>query len=302
MREAADVFLRALTEEKRAAAAFPFDNPERENWHYFPMDRGGVRLDKLDGPQRNLALALLSTGLSHRGFLTATQIIALENTLYLESGKNEFRNPERYHLAIFGTPGEKAPWGWRFEGHHLSLNFTLKGDQVHLRPFFFGTNPAEVQEGGLKGLRPLGAIEDAANQLANSLVKAEKSPVFSEKPPRDILTGQKTTAQLLDTKGVKASELSPEHQKALTELIDHVSRFSRGTLGQHRLEENEDLVFAWGGSLEPRQPHYFQIRGTHFVIEFANTQGNANHAHLVWRDLRDDFARYTLKDHLKKAH
>ncbi len=307
MSVAAKAFLSSLDEVQTKAAKIDFKSPERENWHFVPMDRDGVRFDALKPHQQHLAFGLLGTGLSQKGLLTATQIMTLEQILQDRGGDPERRNTEKYSIAIFGIPDAKKAWGWRFEGHHLSLNFTLIGDKVTGLPAFMGTNPAELKSGPMKGLRPLGEIEDAARNLAVALKKAGLSPVFSEKPPRDILTGQDREATALKTQGTTSDKLSAAQQKQLLAVISEIAELHRKEITNDALRkiftmQRKKLHFAWAGSLEKNSPHYFRIQGVDFLIEYANTQNDANHAHLVWRDLKNDFARDLLKKHYEHDH
>ena len=307
MKQAAQVWLASLDETQRKAAQFEFKNPERENWHFVSMNREGLRFDSLKPHQQHLAFGLLGTGLTQKGLLTATQIMTLEQVLRSRGGNPEVRNPEKYSIAIFGTPSATQPWGWRFEGHHLSLNFSLLGDQVVGLPSFFGTNPAELKKGPLKGLRPLGEIEDAGRALALKLIKAGHQPVFSEKPPAEILTAQLSQATALEEQGVASAALKIDSLKPLLSLIDLAASFQRqeitnDTLRKIHTTQRKKIHFAWAGSLERGSAHYFRIQGVDFIIEYANTQNDANHAHLVWRDLKNDFARHTLKKHYAEDH
>lgn len=308
MTNAARFFLASLDENQTSKAQLDFKNPERKNWHYIPMnDRKGIRLDSLKPYQKHLAIGLLGTGLSQKGLLTATQIMALEEVLRSRGGDPEVRNTEKYSLVIFGTPSLDAPWSWHFEGHHLSLNFTLQKGRVIGYPNFFGTNPAQNNHGSLKGLRPLGEIEDAARAFALALVKDGKKPVFSEKAPRDILTAQDSAAQALENQGVFSRELTGTRMKQLLSLIDLIASLQRHGIKNKTLQkihsvQRKKIHFAWAGSLEKSQAHYFRIQGVDFLIEYANTQNDANHAHLVWRDLKNDFASHSLKDHYAEDH
>jgi hypothetical protein len=307
MTGAAKVFLASLDETQGKAAKFEFKNAERENWHFIPMDRQGVRFDSLKPHQQHLAFGLLGTGLSQKGLLTATQIMTLEQVLRDRGEDPKVRNPEKYSIAIFGEPSETDVWGWRFEGHHLSLNFSILGGKVVGMPAFFGTNPAELKEGPLKGLRPLGEIEDAARTFANELVKADKSPVFSAEAPKEILTAQDSKASAQKVEGIPSNKLDSEELKKLLGLIQSVAEFQRKDLTNETLHmisttQRKTLQFAWAGSLERNSGHYFRIQGVDFIIEYANTQNDANHAHLVWRDLKNDFARDSLKKHYEEGH
>lgn len=307
MKEAATIFLASLDEKQRKAASFEFKNKERENWHFVPMDREGVRFDALKPHQKHLAFGLLGTGLTQKGLMTATQIMTLEEVLRSRGGDPEVRNTEKYNIAIFGSPSPTKVWGWRFEGHHLSLNFSLIGDKVIGLPAFYGTNPAELKKGPLKGLRPLGEIEDAGRRLAKDLIKAGNSPVFSEKAPKEILTAQDSTAKVQEIKGTTSDRMDGEQVKQTLAIVSQVASMQRGeitneTLRKINTTQRKKLHFAWGGSLERNGPHYFRIQGVDFIIEYANTQNDANHAHLVWRDLKDDFARDSLQKHYAENH
>lgn len=307
MKEAATIFLASLDEKQRKAASFEFKNKERENWHFVPMDREGVRFDALKPHQQHLAFGLLGTGLTQKGLMTATQIMTLEEVLRSRGGDPEVRNTEKYNIAIFGSPSPTKVWGWRFEGHHLSLNFSLIGDKVIGLPAFYGTNPAELKKGPLKGLRPLGEIEDAGRRLAKDLIKAGNSPVFSEKAPKEILTAQDSTAKVQEIKGTTSEKMDGEQVKQTLAIVSQVASMQRGeitneTLRKINTTQRKKLHFAWGGSLERNGPHYFRIQGVDFIIEYANTQNDANHAHLVWRDLKDDFARDSLQKHYAENH
>ena len=150
----------------RDRIARPFDDPDRINWHYTPRSRNGVALKELDARGRDAVHALLKEGLSAAGYRKVVNIIELELVLREIETFGLMRDPERYHLTIYGTPGRTEAWGWRFEGHHLSLNFTLAGDHVAVdAPSFFGANPAHVRAGPRAGLRVLAAEEDEARTL-----------------------------------------------------------------------------------------------------------------------------------------
>jgi len=307
MTVAAKTFLGSLDDSQKKAAQFSFQTDERENWHFVPMTRQGLRLDAMKPHQQQLAFGLLATGLTQRGFMTAVQVMTLEQILADRGEDPEHRNPQKYFVAIFGNPSEDKPWGWRFEGHHLSLNFTLSGDHALGVPMFFGTNPAELKTGPLKGLRPLGEIEDLARNFAQELYDAKLSPVFSDQAPKEILTSQDRTAKAQKIEGITSDQLDGEQIKKLYGIIDSVAELKRPEVYKEALQkihssQRKKINFAWGGSLEKGKAHYFRLQGTDFLIEYANTQNNANHAHLVWRDLKNDFGRDVLKAHYEQKH
>ena len=125
-------FLDTLTPELRRKAEFPFENGERQRWHYIPremFDRKGIYLQEMDQKQREAAFSLLATGLSRTGYQKATAIIDLEATLgeqeRMEGVAQLARDPELYAFSVFGDPTNHGPWGWRAEGHHVSLHLPL---------------------------------------------------------------------------------------------------------------------------------------------------------------------------------
>src|ERR1051325_7777693 len=192
MAAAANNFLATLTTEQGAKAVYTLNDNERFNWHFIPRERKGLPLKEMRSEQKHLAHALLSTALSHRGFLKASTIMSLEQVLRdLEQGRGPTRDPELYFLTIFGKPDPKGTWGWRVEGHHLPLNFLLAaGKEISVIPSFLGSNPGEIREGPRQGLRVLGAEEDLARQLVRSLTDAQKKgAIYTNVAPREIITG-----------------------------------------------------------------------------------------------------------------
>jgi hypothetical protein len=156
-------------------------------------------------------------------------------------------------------------------------------------------------------MRPLGEIEDAGRQLTLDLIKAGMSPVFSEQAPKEILTAQDSTAKAQKVQGATSDKMKGEHIKQLLAIVSQVASMQRSEVTNDALRkinttQRKKLHFAWAGSLERNGPHYFRIQGVDFIIEYANTQNDANHAHLVWRDLKNDFARNSLKEHYAEDH
>ena len=310
MAQAANAFLASLSPEQKSKATFEFKDEERYNWHFVPRARKGLPLKEMDHAQRPLAHALLSSGLGQKGYVEAVTIISLEKILAdIEKGSGPARDPELYFVSIFGKPDAKGTWGWRVEGHHLALNFTVvNGRAAAGAPSFYGTNPAEVRDGPRKGLRVLAAEEDIGRQLASSLDEGQrKTAVLPGEVPKDILTGNARKAMLNDPAGITADKLTPAQKQTLMSLIDLYARRLRTEMAEADLRRIMDggiekVRFAWSGKLEPGQPHYYRIHGPTFLVEYDNTQNNANHVHSVWRDFQGDFGRDLLRDHLKTAH
>jgi hypothetical protein len=309
MAPAAANFLASLGPEQRALAAFEFGDDERLNWHYIPRDRKGLALKDMTSVQRTLAHGLLSTGLSHRGYVKAVTIMTLEQILAdLEGPGRQFpRDPDLYYVSIFGTPADGAAWGWRVEGHHLSVNFAIAGGEVvGACPSFLGTNPGRVLDGPRKGLWVLETEETLARDLARSLgPEQRKKGVFSEEAPDDVLTGGDRKVEEAPPPGIPAAALNADQSALLLRLLEeHVGRL-RGEVAERELAKirkdwPDRIHFAWAGGLEARQGHYYRIQGPAFLIEYANTQNDANHAHAVWRDLANDFGEDLLRRHYEQ--
>lgn len=308
MADAAQHFLAALTPEQRQKATFDLNDAERLNWHFIPRERKGLPFKEMTPAQRHLAHALLSTGLSHRGYLKATTIMSLEQILLdLEQGRGPTRDPELYFVTIFGQPGANSPWGWRVEGHHLSVNFTLANGQAVSAPTFFGSNPAEVRSGPRQGLRVLVEEEDLARALVGSLSEAQRrQAVIQTDAPRDIITGADRKARRLEPLGIGYPALNSDQQQRLQELVEAYARRHRPELAARDLEQIRQagwdrVHFAWAGSLERGQGHYYRVQGPTFLLEYDNTQNNANHIHSVWRDFANDFGEDLLRKHYQET-
>ena len=309
MAAAAQNFLNALPDEKRAKASFDFKDEERFNWHFVPRARKGLALKEMSGAERALAHALLASGLSHRGYFKATTIISLEQILReIEQGRGPERDAEQYYFSIFGKPESHGRWAWRVEGHHLSLNFTISGHSVSATPSFLGTNPAEVREGPRKGLRVLAAEEDLARELVKSLNEQQrKVAIYTNTAPADIITGADRKARVLEPKGITLGALDGQQKRLLLALIEEYIYRARPEVAEKEMEEIKSadpsmIHFAWAGSTEPRQGHYYRVQGPTFLLEYDNTQNNANHVHAVWRDLKNDFGEDILRRHYEESH
>jgi len=310
-------FLASLTDEQRTATVFRFEDEERFFWHYIPSDdipktfqrpRRGLTLLEMTPHQKHLASALLSSGLSQQGYIKATTIMSLEDVLrIMEKDTKGRRNPEKYHFSIFGEPSATGTWGYRIEGHHVSLHFTVVKGKVIGNPTFFGSNPAEVREGPRAGLRVLGAEEDKARALLNSLTPDQrKTAIVTETAYPDILTERSRKAALKgQPSGLPAAKMTPAQRKLLSVLIDeYIDNVPAELAEQRRVrlkEAGNNLFFAWAGVVEKGGPHYYRVQAPGFLIEYDNTQNKANHIHCVWRDFEDDFGVDLLAEHYQTA-
>jgi hypothetical protein len=308
MAEGAQNFLAALTPDQRARATFEWKDDERLNWHFIPRTRKGIPFKELTPAQRPLAHALLGTGLSQRGFAKAATIMSLEQILLeLEQGSGPTRDPELYFVSVFGKPGPKGAWGWRVEGHHLSVNFTIVNGEIAAAPSFFGSNPGEVKQGPRAGLRVLGEEEDLGRQLVKSLEASQKkAAIIDATAPKDILTEAKRKVSPLEATGLAYAKLTGEQQQLLRQLVREYADRHRPEVAEQDLAKIkkagwDKVLFAWAGGLERGQGHYYRVQGPTFLLEYDNTQNNANHIHSVWRDFENDFGEDLLRRHYQEA-
>jgi hypothetical protein len=318
MADAADAFLGSLPPEQKKLATFPFEGAEREHWGFVPSEmfpRNGLTLGSMGEPQRKAAHDLIKSGLSQKGYLTVTQIMALEDILKViedagggdaAQGRRMERNRVKYFMSVFGTPSAKGTWGWRVEGHHVSLNFTVvNGAIVAATPQFFGSNPAEVrEEGPKKGLRVLADEEDSGRALLMALNDSQRAKaVINTTAPNDIVTHNALKADPLSPSGIPASELQPPQRELLMKVIDSYSSAMAPDIAADRLAKLrqagvEKIAFAWAGEAQRGKKHYYRVQGPTFLIEFDNTQNDGNHVHSVWRDFNGDFGRDLLREHV----
>jgi hypothetical protein len=294
----------------RGALLLPFTDAARSDWNYTPRRRDGIPWKDMSAAQREATTTLLRSVLSERGHDKVRALMALEITLReLESSSSSFRDPENYALAIFGRPGSGG-WGWRVEGHHLSLHFSLEGDRVVATlPQFFGANPAEVPRdvpgGPRTGFRLLGTEEDLARHWLGSLTAAQRRrAVFDTRPYGDIVSRAAARASALDAVGLPWAEMDASQQAGVLKLIGAFADHLRPELAEARLARVragglETVRVGWAGSTRPKEPHYFRIQGAGFLIEHDNSGGN--HIHAVWRDFDGDFGRDVLREHYRRA-
>ena len=315
MAAAAGQFLAKLSDDQRSTASLSVeDEAERKNWHYTPVERQGLMLKDMDAVQVDYAHRLLATGLSGAGVHKAKSIIDLEPILReIEGPGGKWkRDPERYYVSVFGTPGDGRKWGWRFEGHHVSVNYTIvNGELIGPTPVFFGSNPARVLHGEKEGIRALKEEEDVARDLLASLDDDQKKvAIVSDEAPADILT--KNVPKMGDElssepEGLGGRDMTEAQNATVQELIEvYVRRLpdavAEQELARVRTVEAGDIRFAWAGSEERGEGHYYRVVGPVFLAEYDCTQNDANHIHAVWRNPLNDFGDDILARHYAAAH
>ena len=316
LHDIAQTFLHTLDSDLLEKAQFKINDEERFNFNYVPIARKGPTFHDFNEEQKEAATHLLKASLSQEGFRKTSEIMALENILaVLENNERTMpdgtpmRDALNYHFSIFGKPTEGAYWGWRFEGHHVSLNFVAsKGAIVSATPSFMGSNPGVVPSGNLKGKEVLKEETKLGFELLNSLSKEQLAQaVFSNEAPFEIFTRNNRNTSRLEPNGVWYSDLSQEQKTIFQKLLhlylnNYEAEFSKSMSSKIDKADINKLSFAWAGSLEPGKGHYYRLQGPSILIEYDNTQNNANHVHTVVRDLTNDFGNDILKQHYHEDH
>ena len=340
MAEAAAAFLNVLAPEQRNKASFDFEDvDERTSWAYFPRGHHGLPLLEMDGRQQKRAHALIASSLSRHAYGKVTTIMGLESVLNDIEGRvlDALRDPGRYFVSTFGTPGGER-WGWRLEGHHVCLNFTIAGGLlVSPTPIFLGANPGELRHGETPVVRPCGEEEDVARELLASLDADQRGDavICATAPPDfvlmnlplapdvclpgdataipiiqqqfDRMTAEQREALRFDVaapRGLAAARMTAGQRELLGRLVDvYVERLPQALAQVEREKVALDGVhFAWAGEERSRRPHYYRLQGRSFLVEYDNTQDGANHVHAVWRNPSRDFGRDVLRLHLAQDH
>jgi hypothetical protein len=309
--EATEIFLASLSPEQAAQVRFDFDDEERFNWHFIPRERNGLPFREMEPHQQALAHSMMSSVLGYRGVMKASTIMSLEQVLSEIEGPNgRFnRDPEMYFFSIFGQPSRDGTWAWRLEGHHLAVNVTMSGGEILAStPAFMGSNPAEVREGPRQGLRALGAEEDRGRELFTALDDSQQEQALLEgRVPGDIITSNQREASLDGMEGIPASALNARQTGMLRAVIGEYTNRMPPEVAARVMADMEDagfddVRFAWSGTSEVGAPHYYRVQGPTFLIEYDNTQNQANHVHSVFRDLRHDWGQDTLRAHYEAYH
>ena len=335
--KAATAFLSTLSDEQRQKASFPLASEEWTRWHFVPttsFPRNGLPLAEMSDAQRQRALDLMRASLSQAGYTTATTIIQLETPLKaIEAeaaaararaaapgadaqggarrgggrGTPMVRDPNLYYFSIFGSPAAQTGWGWRVEGHHLSLRFAVDNGKMRVTstPQFLGANPAQVPEGyAMAGTRVLAAQEDLGRALVQALdARQQAAALVAPTPRNDIQSATAVRVDPLQPAGLPATEMTAAQREMLWRVIESYSAVMPADVAADRLAKikaagTEKLTFAWAGSTEKGQRYHYQVQGPTFVIEHNNTQNNGNHIHSVWRDFNGDFGRDLLAEHM----
>jgi hypothetical protein len=318
MQDAVQAFLHELTPDQRKLATYPFADDERYNWHFVPRNRKGLALKQMTPDQRKRAMGLIETGMSQTGYDKATEIMAMENVLRViekRTSTDTYRDPDNYAFTVFGDPSTAGePWGWRVEGHHLSLNFSsLTGQVLSVSPMFLGSNPGEVRaDVPQKGKQILKQETQLAFALLATLTSEQRQKaILAPVAYREIITGNSRKASMERMDGLPMTEMTSEQQTLFLNLLQVYLNNYRVTLASQQMGRIkkaglDQLRFGWAGDLTPEvgegKGWYYRIHGPMLLIEYDNSQTNANHIHTIVRDLTNDFGEDLLREHYMKQH
>ena len=308
--EAAAALVASVPDARARHLARPLSDPHRTAWHFVPAPRTGLSIGAMTAPQRRSLETMVRSGLSDSGWRRAQAVVAHElvlRELELAAGRADARtrrDPALYFATVYGTPQRDSAWGWRFEGHHLSANATAIGNAPPIvAPLFMGANPARVPSGPQAGTRLFAAEEDLARALLLSLTPSQRAAAtLADTTFGEIVTRNDPAVAPLPRRGVPASELSPGQRGQLRALVELYAGRAAPAVARAQIARLEragfaNLRFAWAGSAEPGERHYYRIHGPTLLIEYDNSQNGANHVHTVWRDLENDFGRDLLRAH-----
>jgi len=327
----ADSLYNSFNKLEKRNALLSFTDTARLKWNNLPLGlraRAGLNIGNMNNDQRRLIHRLLSASLSSQGYLKATGIMHLDNLInsYYDSlyYQKQFSDTvyerikalqwshKNFFFAFFGNPWEKT-WGYKLEGHHLSVNFTFSGDNISVTPFFIGTDPAEYLVSEYAGWRVLGQEQDLGLRFINMLSpELKKKATMDAEVPADIITGAESGKRLVDYWGIKASELTALQKTVLEHIIREFVfnlEYDKAVAEYDKIKKAgiDNVWFGWIGSYTEDKQHYFVINGPTFLIEFDDRSGGpnraANHIHAIWREKGNEFGEDVLKQHyLKEKH
>ncbi|NDH16506.1 MAG: DUF3500 domain-containing protein [Opitutae bacterium] len=299
----AEELMTSSEKQKGVNLTYSFEDPSRENWHFFPnwSGRTGVPLYRLSKDQRMLVQKMVELLLSEDGFLE------YENLRLIHGIRKDLNAPDnpmhRYSISIFGKPSIKSTWGWRLEGHHLSLNCTLvDGQTFSITPSFWGASPVRVSNGKYAGLELFEQEQELSLELVNSLSASQKqqAKVGSGNGPEAVSRVSREEYENLS--GIPFIELTESQQEWLEQLILLFAEKYRPAIVEQindrkKIFDPSTLRFSYVYSSRGYVA-YFCIITSEYLIEFDNQGGN--HIHAAWRDFDGDFGRGLLSEHLVK--
>jgi Protein of unknown function (DUF3500) len=293
-------FLALLDDRQREAAVRSLsDDGLLRRWAYTPGERPGLELGSLGRSQRKAVHRLLSCVLSPHAYAQVATVMAFEDVLDDREGGHRDRHQGDYWTVLLGEPGDE-PWGWRVEGHHLSLTLVVADGRVSASPFFIGANPARVTYRGRTVAQPMRLEEELARELLERMGRTARGlAVVADRPPSDVRTGNAPRIGDVEPEGVAVGQLDRGSRGLLVGLVRCYLDRLAGDLADEEFDrlDLDHLHFAWQGSAKRGEGHYYRIQGPELLVEYDNTANDANHAHSVWRRRSGDFGEDILAAH-----
>jgi hypothetical protein len=299
----AEKLITSSEKQKDAPLTYSFEDSSRENWHFFPnwSGRTGVPLYRLSKEQRLLVKKMVELLLSEDGF------IEYENLRLIHGIRKDLSTPDnpmhRYSISIFGAPSMKSTWGWRLEGHHLSLNCTLvDGQAFSITPSFWGASPVRVSNGKYAGMELFKQEQELSLKLVNSLSASQKqqAKVGSGNGPDAV--SRVSRKEYENMAGIPFLDLTGDQQNCVEQIVLLFAEKYRPEIAE-QINNRKGIfdpstlrfsyIFSSRGYIS-----YFCIITSEYLVEFDNQGGN--HIHAVWRDFEGDFGRDLLSEHLVK--
>jgi hypothetical protein len=319
VRDAAQHFIAALSEEQRERLLFPVDDSEWRNWaniHRFP--RQGVSLDEMSEKQREKAYALLRASLSAKGYETSRDIMRLNHHLAELISNFDDYGEHLYWFTVMGEPSDSAPWGWQIDGHHLVINYFVLGDQVVMTPTFMGSEPIAAASGAYEGVSIFAPEQALALEFMQSLPEAQRriAQLSDAKGRGENLSEMFRDNVTVPYQGLRADRMSEDHRETLMALAALYVGNIRDKHAAVKMDEVrrhlDETYFAWIGKTDDDAVFYYRIQSPVILIEFdhqgpialSGPRGEATrqHIHSVVRTPNgNDYGKDLLRQHYE-AH
>lgn len=315
----ADSLYQSFDRMQNISGRLHFNDTSRLKWNNLPVGlrpRAGTSIGNMTGEQRRLLHRILSASFSSQGYLKATGIMHLDDLLnrYSDSLFDQHKINDtvyarrrdllwahkNYYFAFFAKPTDSV-WGYKLEGHHLSINFTFVNDELSVTPFFIGTDPAEYPVSEYAGWRVLGQEEDLGIKLIQLLTPAQqKKATMSTAVPKDIITGAESGKRLVDNWGILGADMNDNQRSVLEYIIREFVfnlEYDKAVVEYGKIIKAGigKIYFGWIGEYEEKKPHYYVLNGPTFIIEFDNASGN--HIHAIWREKGNEYGEDVLQKH-----
>lgn len=318
VKEAADAFIKALTDEQRKKTLFPVDDNEWRRWaNQHSLPRQGVSFEEMSEKQRELAFGMIGAGLSAKGLKTTQDIMKLNHSIAELSGREGEYGYGRwaYFITIMGEPSDTKPWGFQFDGHHCIINYFVLKDQVVMTPLFLGSEPVWAEGGKYKGTIVLQEEQDLGLAFAKSLTEEQKKKAVlqKEKDGTNSNTEAFSDNVVIPYEGIPVSELDDDQKETLLKLTGlwiHNLKEGHAKVKMEEVEKHLDRTyFAWIGEMNSDSVFYYRIHSPVVLIEFdhqrpialgRSREATRQHIHATVRTPNgNDYGKDLLRQHLE---